>query len=123
MTIELVESESIENYKKFEKFITNMKDYGVKIALDDFGSGYSNFVYLDKIKVDTIKIDGSLIHDMMSNENTLFIVKSIISIAKQLKIETVAEFVSDEKTFNKVKELGIDYSQGYYIGKPRPIDW
>src|SRR5574344_1163966 len=123
MTIELVESESIENYERFEKFITSMKDYGVKIALDDFGSGYSNFVYLDKIKVDTIKIDGSLIDDMMSNENTLFIVKSIISIAKQLKIETVAEFVSDEKTFNKVKELGIDYSQGYYIGKPRPIDW
>lgn len=123
MTIELVESESVENYDIFHEFIDSMKNYGVKIALDDFGSGYSNFVYLDKIKADYVKIDGTLIQDMMKNENTLFIVEAIVSIAKKFDIETVAEFVSDEATFNKVKELGIDYSQGYFIGKPRPINW
>lgn len=123
MTIELVESEGIENFKLFEDFIKDMKEYGVKIALDDFGSGYSNFIYLDKIKADYIKIDGTLIQDMMINDKTLFLVQSIVGIAKKFGIKTVAEFVSDEKIFKKVKSLDIDYSQGYYIAEPRPIKW
>jgi PAS domain S-box-containing protein/diguanylate cyclase (GGDEF)-like protein len=123
MTVEIVESESIENFESFNNFLSKLRQYGVKIALDDFGSGYSNFVYLDKIKANYVKIDGTLIKDMMINDNTLQIVKSIITIAHKFQIETVAEFVSDEKIFKKVKSLGIDYSQGYYIGKPRPVDW
>ena len=123
MTVEIVESESIENFESFNNFLSKLRQYGVKIALDDFGSGYSNFVYLDKIKANYVKIEGTLIKDMMINDNTLQIVKSIITIAHKFQIETVAEFVSDEKIFKKVKSLGIDYSQGYYIGKPRPVDW
>mgnify|MGYP006440944323 FL=1 len=123
MTVEIVESESIENFESFNNFLSKLRQYGVKIALDDFGSGYSNFVYLDKIKANYVKIEGTLIKDMMINDNTLQIVKSIKTIAHKFQIETVAEFVSDEKIFKKVKSLGIDYSQGYYIGKPRPVDW
>lgn len=123
MTIELVESEGVENFNLFSEFINSMKNYGVSIALDDFGSGYSNFIYLDKIKADYIKIDGSLIQDMMNNDKTLFIVETLVSIAKKFDIKTVAEFVSSEEIYYKVKELGIDYSQGYFISEPRPINW
>lgn len=123
MTIEMVESESIENANGFEDFVEAVRKYGVEIALDDFGSGYSNFVYLEQLKVDYIKIDGSLIKGMMEKENTLFLVESIVAIAKKFGIKTVAEFVSDEKIQKKVEDLGINYSQGFYIGKPRPINW
>jgi len=123
MTIEMVESESIANASGFEEFIDSVRRYGVEIALDDFGSGYSNFVYLEHLHADFIKIDGSLIKGMMQRENTLFLVKAIVSIAKKFGIKTVAEFVSDAEIQKKVEDLGIDYSQGFYIGKPRPINW
>lgn len=123
LTIEMVESESIENYELFYDFIKLMKSRNVSIALDDFGSGYSNFIYLEKLNIDYIKIDGSLIQGMMTNNNTLFIVEAIIKIAKKLKVKTVAEFVSSEEIYKKVKKLGIDYSQGFHFGKPRPTSW
>ena len=123
MTIEMVESESLENATGFEDFIDTIRKYDVEIAIDDFGSGYSNFVYLEKLEADYIKIDGSLIKGMMERENTLFLVKAIVSIAKKFGFKTVAEFVSSAEIQAKVEELGIDYSQGYFIGKPRPIDW
>lgn len=123
LTIEIVESESIENYELFIDFINTVKKKNVSIALDDFGSGYSNFVYLEKLNIDCIKIDGSLIQGMMTNQNTLFIVESIVKIAKKLKVETVAEFVSSEEIYKRVKKLGIDYSQGFHFGKPRPTTW
>jgi len=121
MTLEIVETESIENFKAFNVFLSKMREFGVKIALDDFGSGYSNFVYLEKINADIIKIDGSLIKNL-SNSKTTRIVQAILGIARTFNVETVAEFVSDEKTFNEVKRLGIDYSQGYFFYKPMPIE-
>jgi diguanylate cyclase (GGDEF)-like protein/PAS domain S-box-containing protein len=123
MTIEMVESENITNATGVDDFISSVRKYGVQIAIDDFGSGYSNFVYLEQLEADYIKIDGSLIKGMMERENTLFLVESIVKIAKQFGIKTVAEFVSSEEIQKKVDELGIDYSQGFYIGKPRPINW
>lgn len=121
MTLEIVETESLQKTQLFEEFIEKVRKYGVKIALDDFGSGYSNFVYLEHLKVDYIKIDSTLITGMMEKENTLFLVESIVRIAKKFGIKTVAEFVATEAIQKKVLELGIDYSQGYYIAKPRPI--
>jgi len=91
------------------------------VAIDDFGSGYSNFEQLLKLDIDYIKIDGSLIKDITTNRENEIVTKTIVSFAKELGIKTIAEFVSTEDTFNKVKSLGIDYAQGYYIGKPAPL--
>lgn len=121
MTIEIVETESIENFKTFNAFLSKVRKHGVKIALDDFGSGYSNFVYLDKMNVDILKIDGSLIRNL-TNQKTTRIVRAILEIAKTFDVETVAEFVSNEKVFKEVKKLGIDFSQGYFFHKPMPIE-
>lgn len=119
LVIELVESEHIVSYDPIYEFINKIKKIGCKLAIDDFGSGYSNFEYLIKINADYVKIDGSIIKQIVIDENSLEIVKSIISFCKKMNIKTIAEFISDEKLFEKVKELNIDYSQGFYISEPK----
>lgn len=116
---ELLESEGIENYDAVYAFIKRVKEYGCQIAIDDFGSGYSNFIHLLRLKVDIIKIDGSLIRDLDKDENAKMIIETIVDFASKLNILTVAEFVHSELVHNTVKELGINYSQGYYIGEPK----
>jgi len=118
LIIEMVESEQIENFKEVLFFINQVKEYGCKIAIDDFGSGYSNFSYLEKLKVDFIKIDGSLIKDINKDENKKNIVKSILLFSKSQNIKTIAEFVENEEVFNVLVELGVDFSQGYLFSKP-----
>lgn len=119
VVFEIVESESIENFEQIQKFIQNIKSYGCKIAIDDFGTGYSNFEYLLKLKADYIKIDGSMIKYIDIDKDTELVVSTIIDFAKKLGMKTVAEFVENESVLNKVKELGIDYSQGYYFREPQ----
>ncbi|HAN10082.1 MAG TPA: hypothetical protein DCP90_05630 [Clostridiales bacterium] len=118
---EVLETESISNYESISSFLAEIKKFGCKISIDDFGTGYSNFFNILKLEVDTIKIDASIIRNIVSDRNAQVITKAIVSFAKELNIELVAEYVSDKEIFEKVKELGIDYSQGYYFGKPEPM--
>ena len=118
VTFEILESEAIGDFNKVEEFITEVKRYGAKIAIDDFGSGYSNFSYLIEIKAHYIKIDGSLIKNIHVDNSALLVVETIVSFAKKLGMKTVAEFVHSSVIMDKVKELGIDYSQGFYIDEP-----
>jgi len=118
VTFEILESDAIEDFDKVGRFINEVRRYGAKIAIDDFGSGYSNFSYLTKIDADYIKIDGSLVKDMDVDKNSLVVVETIVEFARKLGIRTVAEYVHSKSIMSKVKELGIDYSQGYYISKP-----
>lgn len=118
LTIELVESEGIENFEEITHFIAQMKSMGCKIAIDDFGTGYSNFEYLMKLNVDAIKIDGSLIQKIVESENNYSVVETIVAFAQKNNIKTIAEFVSNEAIFQHVKALGINYSQGYYFAEP-----
>jgi diguanylate cyclase (GGDEF)-like protein len=118
---EILESEGIENYEEVSDFIMQMKALGAKIAIDDFGTGYSNFEHILKLNIDYIKIDGSLIKDIKDNNKHKIIVETIVDFAKKIGSKTVAEFVSDESTYLITKEIGIDYCQGFYIGKPDQI--
>ncbi|MCD6173476.1 MAG: EAL domain-containing protein, partial [Sulfurimonas sp.] len=93
VTFELLESDAIEDFKKIDRFIKEVKRYGAKIAIDDFGDGYSNFSYLTKIDVDFLKIDGSLISDIDVNNNSYMVVESIVDFANKLGIKTIAEYV------------------------------
>lgn len=121
ITFEIVESEHIEDDHLFRRFVDTVKQYGAKISIDDFGTGYSNFVYLSKLEPDYLKIDGSLIKNI-HNTKEFDVVKTIIDFAKMYNIKTVAEFVEDEDILVFVKELGVDYSQGYHFGKPLSIE-
>lgn len=118
VTLELVESEGIEGFSQVKRFIEQVKSYGVKVAIDDFGTGYSNFEYLLKLKADYIKIDGSLIRNIDHNENHYRVVQTMVDFAKKNNMLVVAEFVSTQQIQEKIIQLGIDYSQGYYIGRP-----
>ncbi len=118
ITVELLESESIQNYTEIQRFVDKIRLLGAKLAIDDFGSGYSNFSHVVNLKPDFIKIDGSLIKDIHENPYTQIIVSTIVDFSNKLGIQTIAEFVSSEEIFSIVKSMGIDYSQGFYIGKP-----
>lgn len=116
---ELLESEGVENYDAVYAFIERVKGYGCRIAIDDFGAGYSNFIHMIRLNVDVIKIDGSLIRDLDHDDNARVVVETIVSFAKRMGVQTVAEFVHSESIHRIVKELGVDYSQGFYLGKPK----
>ena len=121
LVVEIVESEGIENFDEVSSFIENIKSLGVKIAIDDFGTGYSNFEYLMKLNVDFIKIDGSIIKNLDRDRNSQIVTKVIVDFAKSLNIKTIGEYVHNEEVLQKVKEMGITYSQGFHLGEPTDL--
>lgn len=120
LTLEILESEKVSNFNIVNDFISEVKRYGVKIAIDDFGTGFSNYENILNLDIDYIKIDGSLIRKI-DEDIYLNLIKSIVLFSKQQNIKVIAEFVSDLKILRYVKNIKIDYSQGYYIGKPMSI--
>ncbi len=117
MIFELLEDKDTEDYEVVKQFIDISKSYGVKIAIDDFGSGYSNFMRILEFEPDIIKIDGSLIQDIASSPLARKTVEMIKLFADRIDALTVAEYVENEEIYDIINEIGIDYSQGYYIGK------
>jgi len=116
---EITESESINDYDKVHQFIIEVKKLGCRIAIDDFGSGYSNFSYILKLKPDFLKIDGSLIKDIHKDESSFIITKTIAEFAQALGISTIAEYVHNEEVFEILKKLKIDAYQGFYFSEPK----
>jgi len=121
ITFELLEDEEIKDLKSISYFINKVKQSGVKIAVDDFGKGFSNFERILCYKPDIIKIDGLLVKDIDKNPYSYSIVKTIVNFAKEQGIQTVAEFVENEKIYECVKNIGVDFSQGFYFGKPQAL--
>ena len=115
---EILESEGIENYREVARFIGEMKALGCQIAIDDFGSGYSNFEHLMQLDIDYIKIDGTLIKSIDTDINAKIVVETIVDFAQRLHIKTVAEFVHSKDVYERVKLLGIDRFQGFHLGEP-----
>jgi len=117
---EILEDEGVQSYEVLLNFINEVKKLGCKVAIDDFGSGYSNFEHLLKMNVDYLKIDASLVKNIVDDENSYKVVKTVVDFADSLELKTIAEFVENEKIFELTKELGVTFSQGYHFSAPIP---
>ncbi|MBF0335366.1 MAG: EAL domain-containing protein, partial [Alphaproteobacteria bacterium] len=101
-------------------FIHHIKALGCLVAIDDFGTGYSNFTHLMRLDADYLKIDGSIIRNVVEDRNAQILVRTLVDFANRLNMETIAEFVSSPEILATVTRLGVDYSQGFHLGKPEP---
>ncbi|QHG92020.1 GGDEF domain-containing response regulator [Sulfurimonas sp. CVO] len=119
LIFEIVETEKLENLESVKAFIDEFKSMGVKIAIDDFGSGYSNFAYLFSLEPDYIKLDGSLISKVLLNKKISLFVQTIIDFAHKLEVEVIAEHISSKELYDKLQNMGVDGMQGYFIGYPQ----
>ncbi len=118
VTFEVLESDEIKDIKLFKEKINILHSLGVKVSIDDFGSGYSNFRTILDIEANYLKIDGSLIKNIDTNEKDFKVVKSIIHFAQVANMQTIAEYVHSKEVYDKLQQLDLDYMQGYYISKP-----
>jgi len=118
LVFELLEDERVKDFATIKTFIQKVKSMGVSIAIDDFGAGYSNFERLLEFEPDLLKIDGSLIKNIITDKYSQNIVETIVAFAKRQNIKTIAEYVENQDIFDYLNNLGVDYSQGYYFGKP-----
>ncbi len=120
LSFELLETSDLSEKEEVISFIRELKQKGSKILIDDFGSGFSNFSYIFRFNIDGIKIDASLIKDILIDKFAQDLVISIVEFAKKRGIITIAEYVANEEIYEFVKKMGIDYSQGYYFSPPKP---
>jgi EAL domain-containing protein (putative c-di-GMP-specific phosphodiesterase class I) len=122
VAFEITETAAISNLATAKQFIQQIKSLGCRIALDDFGSGMSSLTYLKELDIDYVKIDGSFVHDIETNDLSQAIVRAIVDIARLLGIRTVAEFATTQSIVERLCELGICGVQGQAVGDPVPLE-
>lgn len=121
LTFEITESAAVSNIAKAQTLIASLRQRGCRFALDDFGAGLSSFAYLKSLTVDTLKIDGSFIRGIVDDRIAESMVAAITQVAKVMELETVAEFVEDEKAIPLLEGMGVTFLQGHAVGKPQPL--
>lgn len=119
--LEITEGVLIEDFDKVTAKLRALRDYGIRVSLDDFGTGFSSLSYLKKLPIDTLKIDKSFIDTVLSDSATRVITESIISMVRTLGLETIAEGVEQEQQYKYLHAIGCDIIQGYYFGRPLPV--
>ena len=121
LIFEVTETAAVAHIEHARKFARSLARVGCRFALDDFGSGYASFYYLKHLPISYLKIDGEFVHDLPDSPADQLIVKALVDVCEGLGIKTVAEYVTDERTLDIVRELGVDFAQGYHLGKPEPV--
>lgn len=118
LTIEITESVALHDLKNTRRFIDKVRGYGARVALDDFGAGYTSFSYLKELPADLLKIDGSFVVNMNQHPANVSIVEAIVNLARNLGMKTIAEWAEDAATVQALAEIGVDYVQGYAVARP-----
>ncbi len=121
LILEVTETAAIANIDRAQQFLRTLKVLGCGFALDDFGVGFSSFSHLKHLPVDYLKIDGSFIRDLARNAVDQHLVQAMVAVARGLGKRTIAEFVGDDETATLLRGYGVDFAQGYYIGRPAPL--
>jgi EAL domain-containing protein (putative c-di-GMP-specific phosphodiesterase class I) len=122
ITIEITENVIMSDIKNAMRCLSIFKKRGLKFALDDFGTGLSSFAYLKGLPINFLKIDGSFIKNLQTSDLDRDFVRAMVQIARRLNVKTVAEYVENEEIANILKEIGVDYFQGYYYSKPIDVE-
>jgi len=120
LCVEITEGVALQDLDRSREFMKRLQSMGVRIALDDFGAGYTSFAYLKELRADAIKIDGALIKDMLANTTNIAIVRTIVELARNLGMTSIAEWVEDAATMEALRHMGVDYVQGFAISRARP---
>ncbi|HLO61681.1 MAG TPA: EAL domain-containing protein, partial [Azonexus sp.] len=124
---EITERDTVKNLSLLERFLSELKADGFKLAIDDFGSGFSSFHYLRRFPIDYLKIEGDFISNMLNSEKDHTFVTSIRSLAREMGITVVAEYVESAEVLGELERMEVHLAQGYYIGRPArdllPVVW
>lgn len=121
VVFEITEAALMADLDRGRRFAEALRALGCQLALDDFGTGYGTLTYLKHIPADHVKIDVEFVRDLATSAGDESVVKGIVAIARELGKTTIAEGVSDAGTLRRLRELGVDYAQGYFIGRPAPL--
>jgi EAL domain-containing protein (putative c-di-GMP-specific phosphodiesterase class I) len=112
---------AVADIEQARAFAQRLSELGCQFALDDFGAGYASFYYLKHLPISYLKIDGEFVRELPGSRADQLIVKALVDVCAGLGIKTIAEFVGDQRTLDMVQDLGVDYAQGYHLGKPAPV--
>jgi diguanylate cyclase (GGDEF)-like protein len=121
LVVEVTETAAIVNIDKAKHVARGLRKLGCRFALDDFGAGFASFYYLKHLEFDFLKIDGEFVRSLMTNPTDQLVIKSVVEIAQAMGAQTIAEFVGDEATLERLRELGVDYGQGFHLGAAGPL--
>ncbi len=120
IVFEILERDAISDMANMRKFLTNLRRKGFAFALDDFGSGYNSFHYLRELRFEYVKIDGAFVRNILNSKVDYALVRNLSNLCKDIGIRTVAEFVENQAIFDELRDMGINYAQGYHIAMPLP---
>jgi EAL domain-containing protein (putative c-di-GMP-specific phosphodiesterase class I) len=118
LIVEITETAAIEDLNQSINFVDTLKELGCRVAIDDFGAGYTSFKNLKVLNVDMVKIDGVFVKNLANDTSDQIFIKTMVDLARKIGMETVAEWVSDEQSVKLLTEAGITYMQGFYYGMP-----
>jgi EAL domain-containing protein (putative c-di-GMP-specific phosphodiesterase class I) len=121
LIFEVTETAAVADIEQARHFAQSLSQLGCRFALDDFGAGYASFYYLKHLPISYLKIDGEFVRELPRSKTDQMIIKALVEACGGLGIKTVAEFVGDQETMDQVRKLGVDYAQGYHLGKPEPV--
>ncbi len=122
LILEITETAVVANMDEARRLATKVRELGCRFALDDFGAGFGSFYYLKHFQVDLLKIDGEFVRGIANSEIDRRMVGAMVEIARSLELQTVAEFVEDEEVLDCIRRLGVDFAQGYHLGRPEPVE-
>jgi diguanylate cyclase (GGDEF)-like protein/PAS domain S-box-containing protein len=122
LIVEITETAAIVNLERARALALTLRRLGCLLALDDFGAGFASFAYLKHLRFDVLKIDGEFVRGLRDNVTDRLVVEAVVAIARGLGTPSLAEFVTDADTLDAVRALGVDYAQGFHLGRPVPVD-
>jgi diguanylate cyclase (GGDEF)-like protein/PAS domain S-box-containing protein len=121
LVLEVTETTAVSNIPRAQEFAQRLAEMGCRFALDDFGAGFGSFYYLKHLPFDILKIDGEFVRSCTSSQTDQLLVRAAVEIARGMGKETIAEYVGDAETVELLRELGVDYAQGFHVGRPAPL--